>query len=385
MAEIDRRMVLEAVADKIETLKDIGRRERVSLDAYREAYESARERSPQAVMESVDGTVGGCVPLEDEWEFDFGRSFDTRRDMRDWAGSVLKGEPISGVDGSQAPAGKVLSLPMALVRAVAFLNGHDGGYERLERYRVLTPEDASLESPDYYRLNNLEVNFTRFDLENEVALESLREGTSLVLIDNTFILSYLMTGGISEYFELHLKSLLNLLARTEGKSMVAGVVDPSQSKEISDMLSDVYGIEKDRVNDSALVHGYLGRFDRTCVYRSRRRVLRRYGSELEGREVDYRNEIGFFYLKAHSYRPMRVEFPLWIWREGLVDKLADLIRASCVLGEGYPYELSKAHEHVTISMSDRERFYEIVQGVAEREGIDYSISQKEIKKRRPVR
>lgn len=370
---------------KIDDLHEIGEREEDSLESYREAYEKAKEDSPEELMDKVDEYEGIGIPLENRWEFEFGKKFGTRKDMRNWAHNVLEGEAITGVDGSQAPADKIISLPIALVRAVGFLNRHNGDYEKLEKYRCLTSEDAYLESSDYLRLNSLEVNYSRFSLENEVALNSLEEDPSLILIDNTFILSYLLTSSTAEYLDLHLDSLLDLLERTKGRSMVAGVVDPSQSKELSNSLSKAYGLRKNPVHDSSLLFKYLDLFDRSCVYRSKRGVLRRYEKEQGGERVDYRNEIGFFYLKTHSHKPMRVEFPLWVHRKGLVEKLANLIRASCVVGEGYPYELSKAHEYVVISKNEKEKFYEIVQKIAEGKGLDYSLSQKEFKKRRPVR
>lgn len=385
MNKIDREKVVEAVFDKIDSLKNVSEAERTSLEIYQKAYQKAKNNPPKDIIGKLDNYTDIGIPLENKWEFSFGKTFETRKEMRNWARQILEGEAIAGVDGSQAPADKIISIPIALVRAVGFVNKHDSDYRRLEKYRCLTSEDSHFESTDYLRLNNLEINYARFDLENEIALKSLQENPSLILIDNTFILSYLLFTKTGEYFKLHLDSLLQLLNQVEGKSMIAGVVDPSQSKEISTTLSNAYEIKENPVHDSSLLYQNLDLFDRSCVYRSKRKVLSRYQTTYKGNKIDYSDGIGFFYLRTHSHRPMKIEFPLWIHEEGLVDELADLIRGSCVIGEGYPYELSKAHEHVIISKKEKEKFYEIVQKIAQREGIDYSISQKEFKKRRPVR
>ncbi|KXB08697.1 hypothetical protein AKJ56_00610 [candidate division MSBL1 archaeon SCGC-AAA382N08] len=387
MNEINRKMVVEAVSDKINNLREISEKERTLLEVYGEKYEKAREKNPEEIMEEIESYENIGIPLEEKWQTEFEKKFETNKEMRNWAYEILKGETVTGVDGSQAPADKVISLPIALVRAFGFVNKHNGEYERLEEYRCLTSEENQVKSDDVYsRLNSLDVNFARFDLENKIAMESLQKSSSLVLIDNTFILSYLLSGEISEYFNLHLKSLLKLLEKLEKNTMISGVVDPSQSSEISTMLSKAFDVKKTPVEDSALLYNYLDIFDRTCVYRSKRRILKRYKVNFGGSKTfDYSNEIGFFYIRTHSYRPLRVEFPLWIHREGLVDKLANLIRASCIIGEGYPYELSKAHEYVTISGSEKEKFYEIVQKIADEEGIHYSISRKAFQKRRPIR
>lgn len=385
MSKISSEMVAKAVLNEVEDLEEITEREMDSLESYKGAFEKARANPPKEFGEKLPPDRGKAVPLGSQWEVNFEKDFDTREEMRRWAYETLLEKPITGVDGSQAPADKVISLPVALVRACAFVNKHSQNFEKIERYRCLTPKSISVGEEDYMRLNSLEINLARFEMENEVALASQEEDPSLILMDNTFILSYLLATRSDDFLDLHLDSLLKLFKSTENNTMLAGIIDPSLAKDVSNSISDVYNLDQREVSDVNLVDEYLGIFDRTCTYRAKRNVLRKYNREVEGEEVDYRGEIGFFYMKTYSQQPTRVEFPLWIQREEKTDELADLVRASCILGEGYPYELSRAHEFVRLARKEKERFYEIVQKVAENRGLDYSISQKEFKKRRPVR
>lgn len=385
MNKLSSEMVAKAVLDEVEDLEKITEREMDSLKSYREAYEKARSNPPREFGEKLAPDQGKAVPLESQWEVKFEENFDTREEMRRWAYETLLEKPITGVDGSQAPADKVISLPVALVRACAFVNKHSNDFEKIERYRCLTPKSITVGDDDYTRLNSLEINLTRFEMENNVAVASQEQDPSLILMDNTFILSYLLATRSDDFLDLHLNSLLKLFKSTEKGTMLAGIIDPSLAKDLSSSISEVYNLGQPEVSDVKLMNENLGIFDRTCAYRAKRNVLRKYNRKIEGEKVDYREEIGFFYMKTHSHQPIRVEFPLWIQREKKIDELADLIRASCIIGEGYPYELSRAHEFVRIARNEKERFYEILQKVAENKGLDYSISQKEFKKRRPVR
>jgi hypothetical protein len=93
--------------------------------------------------------------------------------------------------------------------------------------------------------------------------------------------------------------------------------------------------------------------------------------------------IGFVYLKTGSQAPpARLEIPMWIHRQGLLDQVLDVVRAEVVVGNGYPYAIEAADAAAVISTRDREAFYALFQQFAERQGIKLHVSQKATSKAR---
>ena len=83
-----------------------------------------------------------------------------------------------------------------------------------------------------------------------------------------------------------------------------------------------------------------------------------------------------------SAPPARLEIPLWVWREGLLDEVLDVVRAEVVVGNGYPYAIQAADAAAAIGARDREQFYAIFQRFAEEQGVKLRVSQKVASKAR---
>ena len=58
----------------------------------------------------------------------------------------------------------------------------------------------------------------------------------------------------------------------------------------------------------------------------------------------------------------------------------DIVRAECVVGNGYPYAVETADAVAVITMQDRERFYRLLQEFAEKEGLPLRFSRKSVSK-----
>jgi len=75
-----------------------------------------------------------------------------------------------------------------------------------------------------------------------------------------------------------------------------------------------------------------------------------------------------------------VEFPGWVYQEGMVDKIADIIRAECVIRSNYPDILMRAHEAALIRRSEHELFYGMLDNFCRAHGIKINKSAKHFHK-----
>lgn len=66
--------------------------------------------------------------------------------------------------------------------------------------------------------------------------------------------------------------------------------------------------------------------------------------------------VGFSYL-ATQYEVARLEFPLWVWEEGFLDRTLSILLHQCKLGQGYPNALTLAHQYAVLHNTDRESYY----------------------------
>jgi hypothetical protein len=91
----------------------------------------------------------------------------------------------------------------------------------------------------------------------------------------------------------------------------------------------------------------------------------------------------FTYLKTTAGgAPTRLEFPRWLAEdEAELERVLNLVRAECIVGNGYPYALETADAVAVISLQDRERFYAAFQQFAEKEGLTLRYSRKALSKR----
>jgi hypothetical protein len=96
----------------------------------------------------------------------------------------------------------------------------------------------------------------------------------------------------------------------------------------------------------------------------------------------YYADVLFVYLKTTADRsPARLDVPRWVLEEGQLEHVLDVVRAECVVGNGYPYAVETADAVAVITHQDRERFYRLFQEFAEREGLPLRFSRKAVSKR----
>ncbi len=67
---------------------------------------------------------------------------------------------------------------------------------------------------------------------------------------------------------------------------------------------------------------------------------------------------------------------------GLVEEVADTVRAECVVGNGYPYAIEAADQAALMTGRDREQFLRVVQDFAAEHRLDFRVSRKALSKGR---
>ena len=72
--------------------------------------------------------------------------------------------------------------------------------------------------------------------------------------------------------------------------------------------------------------------------------------------------------------------PQWILAAGRVEEILDLVRAECVVGNGYPYAVETADAVAVISQQDRQRFYALYQQFIKQEGLAMQQTRKALSK-----
>jgi hypothetical protein len=79
-------------------------------------------------------------------------------------------------------------------------------------------------------------------------------------------------------------------------------------------------------------------------------------SYLAGQETYGLKEMVFAYMGT-EYEAARIEFPRWVWEDGLLDRSIAIMLHQCKLGKGYPNCLSLAHQFAALHNTDRESYF----------------------------
>lgn len=114
--------------------------------------------------------------------------------------------------------------------------------------------------------------------------------------------------------------------------------------------------------------------ERSSVFLSKSSVLLHYGE----------SQIYFFYVKLPD-EVARVEVPRWVAKEkDLLDLTHSVIFEQSRLGMGYPVVLMEAHQKASLSPTEREGFWALIEENLAREGLLSSLSPKKRSKRMPL-
>ncbi len=314
------------------------------------------------------------IPFFPQWQ--------SHKEARDWAYQTILSTPTFAVDGSQILPSKDFSVPVALIQISWFENRHlpTGEYEKDSRVAVLTPQEISTFSSGERLFSETAISLRRFQMEVEKLQEYMltaRQGDHLplVFLDGSLIASFAQRLP-DEYRDSYVQATLRLL-RTAAETRVPliGYIDTTYARDLVEMLALIHDLPPaTSVHDASLIGRRFAWGDRTPFFYCRREgILAQYEEQA--------SRIGFLYLKTNrGLPPARLEIPCWVYEEGLLPWVVDIVRADVVIGNGYPYTIETADASAVLTGQDREYFYRLFQEFLEKEGINLRISRKAISK-----
>lgn len=308
-------------------------------------------------------------------------NWKNRHDAIEWVDSVLSGVAVGAVDGSQIYSDKNYEIPLAVIQTSHILNRHtnDSDYTENTEAEIITPDE--FEDASVYSFGSEYVDARRFALECNSIMQIMKEQDKpCVMLDGALILSHInvLNRNIREIYVRAINKLLEASEKT--RAPVIGFIDTTMPRDITLMMHFLFGLKKGKLSDTHLFSHLLWG-ERTAAFlcdrddrrgEEARSVLDNYGK--------FRDQIAFFYMRVSNGLPARVEFPAWMYEEGMVDKIANIIRAECVIRGNYPDILMRAHEAAVIKMSEHDLFYGMLDNFCKAHGIRINKSAKNFHK-----
>ncbi len=308
-------------------------------------------------------------------------NWKNRHDAIEWVDSVLSGVAVGAVDGSQIYSDKNYEIPLAVIQTSQILNRHtnDSDYKENTETQIITPDE--FESASVYSFGSEYVDARRFALECNSIVRLMKEDDKpCILLDGALILSHINVLN-RNIRDIYVRAITKLLEASEKmRTPVIGFIDTTMPRDLTLMMHFLFGLKKGKLSDTHLFSHLLWG-ERTAAFlcdrddrrgEEARSVLDNYGK--------FRDQIAFFYMRVSGGLPARVEFPAWMHEEGMVDKIADIIRAECVIRSNYPDILMRAHEAAVIRMNDHDLFYGMLDNFCKAHGIRINKSAKHFHK-----
>jgi hypothetical protein len=341
--------------------------------------------------DELDGAGAAVLPFRETWR--------SHEEARRWALEALRGRTTFAADGSQVFPGREASLPVAAVQIASFENPHtpEGRYTKDVHFEVLTPgqllgRPGDYESPEQIislRRFELEARAVRDFLERQRGWRSRGERAPLAFFDNTLLVASLRKGTDRHLSQRMADALAELiLTSRETEVPVVGYVDHSYAHDLAGLLaalhedlpeSNAYDAQILRARSRGTAAPPLAKWgDRTVFFHCQRPNLAEVFFDEGGAPL-----VGFVYLQTTSDgHPARLDLPAWVHGAGLVEEVADAVRAECVVGNGYPYAVEAADQAALMTGRDREQFLRVVQDFAAEHRLDFHVSRKALSKGR---
>jgi hypothetical protein len=366
----------EQIASYNQTLESVCAMDREELSARLEL-----SNAPGAIpSEEFYHSHSFIIPFQEEWT--------NREQSRAWAYQTLLGRTTFAADGSQIMPTKDFSIPIAAVQVGWFENPHttDGSYIKDAVFEILPPEKILVRSKGDTEASEQVVHQRRYAMEIEAIKNFLRATSDkgfdsgrppVVFFDSLLVISFADILPEKQR-DFYVGEVLSLLKTSKETGIpVIGYVDTSVARDLVNMLREVEPELSDspKLQDGVLLAPRMKWGDRTPLFVcARQGILDQYGD-------DWRRNVAFCYLKTvGDAPPSRIDVPLWVYEQGLLDYVIDTVRGEVIVGNGYPYVIEAADQTAVISTQDREVFYAAFQEFASRKGFDLKIARKAISK-----
>ncbi|MBL8152071.1 MAG: DNA double-strand break repair nuclease NurA [Blastocatellia bacterium] len=321
----------------------------------------------------------GAFPSEEFEKYrnlkvNFSENWTNHENAREWAYEKLFGKTTFAVDGAQIMPSKHFSTPVAAVQVGWFENPHTpaGDFIKDTLFEVLTPNDLLMGTGIEKQLSEQMVNLRRFRLEIETICNYMKTRSKqfhayppVVLLDSSIVISF-ADRWHQDQRKLFIEPMIELLDTAEDTGTpIVGYVDTTYACDITVMLRNCFGIDTKPtpVHDAYLFKDLLWGERSIFFTCARSGLLDAFGKHRRG--------VGFLYLKANQDLPVRLDIPVWIYKQGLLDYVVEVVLSEVIIGTGYPYALATATDIATISSEDRAVFYRIFQRFMENQQLPF--------------
>lgn len=356
-------------------------------------YESALEEMTKLSRAEIDARLTdtpwpGARPTGEHDDYPdlvipFAAAWQNHEEARTWAREVLTGVPTIAVDGSQITPTTDLSVPVGVVQIGWFVNPHtpNGKYVKNIAVEVLAPEELA-DDGDASGYPDWRVNMQRFIGECQHLADWMMryrdaEVKPVCFFDGSLILSFIQQMR-PDHQRQYIRAVTNLMAASKTtRTPLVGYIDNSRASDLLSMLLALSGRRGDRsLSDGALVRPKMGWGDRTTAW-----ICARHDQVEFTDRAKYYEDVVFVYLKTTADGPpARLDMPRWILDDGRLEHVVDVVRAECVVGNGYPYAVETADAVAVITQQDRERFFRLLQLFAEQRHLPLRFSRKSLSK-----
>ncbi len=379
------------------------------LDEYLNMVKDILLIDPRVYKDPLNDFPNVPLTMEDKWIFKNQIQFKTRKEMIDWADSILMKKKIAAVDGSQIYEDRMIRIPVGLVRVLGLCVTYDGTTRPLilDEYHGVNsemkfPGGSSIEQ-NSLRLPNEIVDAFRAYYEHNLEIKLMDQEPDLIFSDNPLIQTYLLAGKRNEIKRELIVYMMKMLYYSRMKKIpVVGIIDSPQSKEFCQLVKMIHDTEKKSwdmtlldkkgFEDTHLIADLLDLYDRTCVFLSQNEILTNYKEKIDINmdskqkaqylDLNFQHELGFYYTRLSPLSIVRVELPLWIMKvPGLIEKIHNYICAQAALGEGHPHLNMQAHNFVVIRSKHSQFFQNILLEEAAKTGMRFSGTTKELRKK----
>jgi hypothetical protein len=388
-----RERVIAALEAKAGRFAGYDIRLRDALLAYEQALATVQDLSAPELEARLAGiSWPGARPTSEHTTypnlvvpFTTGLTWQNHEQARAWAMEILRDVPTVAVDGSQITPSKDFSVPVGAVQIGWFLNPHarDQHYVKDITFEVLSPDELADEDEDVVGFPDWRVNLQRFIGECARLIQFMHDYRNasvkpVCFFDGSLVVSFVQHM-LPDRQRQYIEAVMALLDTSESTRVpLVGYVDTSYANDLAVMLDIVTGHRSSqRISDGAILRNQMAWGDRSTTW-----ICARNDGVLPAGGSKYYDRVCFTYLKTTADRsPARLDLPRWLLEAGELNHTVDVVRAECVVGNGYPYAVETADAVAVITMPDRERFYRVFQEFAEKEGLPLRFSRKAASKK----
>lgn len=328
----------------------------------------------------LDATGVPCVGAKPSGEYRSGglmlNGIDyptNRRASVEFTASVLSQHSTAFVDGSQIEVNKDHNIPWGAVNIAGSHNVPGEPLALHEDFQFITRPhmqeyvDQGVTSPNHI------IHFLRWRMELDYLESVMRKhpGT-FCFFDGSLVNSFAMS--FRDELRVLYTQAINHVLRTskETQSPIIGYIDTSQSRDITDMLTHLEGIEGGDITDHMLLDQVLAKTGcRSHVWICDRG---------DGSIAEYEQTIHFHLANFGPGGVCRIEYPEWVSDAGLHVTVHEILAAQTLAYFGYPRSFDEVHNKATITYKDRDAITRSFQAVCAKHGITFRKNRKSASK-----